>query len=90
MNNLHMTSWALGILTAAALGTVAVASDDTQAIPTIQHDRVAAIMEAAGYTLTEFEAEDGQIEAEGQRAGEDWEVVIDAQTGEILSAERDD
>lgn len=81
------------ILATAAIGGLAFtasASDDTTANSPLSQAKVASIMEAAGYSFTEFEFEDGEIEAEGMKDGVEWEVVIDAATGKIVSAEKDD
>ena len=81
------------LLAAAALGGIAFtasASDDNTANSPLSQAEVASIMEAAGYSFTEFEFEDGEIEAEGTKDGVEWEVVIDAATGKIVSDEQDD
>lgn len=76
-----------------AVGGTALASSEaseaSQAVALTPAD-IAQVMSDAGYAMTEFEIEDGEIEAEGKRAGASWEVVIDGKTGEILSAEQDD
>ncbi len=85
-----LTLGALGIL---ALGGIALASSESgqsQADTALTPEQIAGIMTTAGYTLDEFEIEDGNIEAEGERGGASWEVVIDGRTGTILSAEQDD
>ena len=51
---------------------------------------VQAILTEAGYTFEEAEFEDGVIEAEGIKDGVEWELTLDAQSGEILKVEEDD
>ena len=85
-------------LVAAALGLAAMGTLSLQAqadstdwpATAISQDQVAQIMADAGYTFEEAEFEDGVIEAEGTRDGAEWEVTLNAETGEILSAEQDD
>ena len=78
---------------AVALGGAALASNETkssEAEATLTAAETEVILRDAGYTMTEWEIGDGQIEAEGDKDGASWEVVIDARTGTILSVEQDD
>lgn len=81
---------ALGAAATASLAFTAQASDSSNQPLPLPMAKIAQVMEAAGYTVTEVEMEDGAIEAEGMKDGQEWEVIIDAKTGEIVSAELDD
>lgn len=80
-------------LAATAMGTLSVqalAGSDSLAGAGLNQEQVAAIVTEAGYTFEEAEYEDGVIEAEGMKDGVEWELTLDAQTGEILDIEQDD
>ena len=72
---------------------MALASNDkvrADADVKLSSTEIANVMASAGYAMTEYEIENGAIEAEGDGDGAGWEVVIDGQTGKILSVEQDD
>ncbi|MEP3045915.1 MAG: PepSY domain-containing protein [Roseibium sp.] len=69
----------------AALSAVSVG--DT--LGTSEED-VRAALTAQGYTVEEFEVENGELEAEVILDGQEMEVVIDASSGIVLELEMDD
>ena len=80
---------AAGIAAAAVTGATA----DTKGPDTLTEAKLAevkTIVIQAGYTFEEAEMEDGMIEAEGTKDGQEWELIIDPATGAIVSAELDD
>ena len=50
-------------------------------------DEIRAKFESQGYTVTEIEVEDGEIEVEYVLDGQEFEVTIAADTGEVLEDE---
>lgn len=79
----------LAALSLAALGVGAQASED-ETLDAAMKEKVALVLAEAGYTLDEAEVEDGVIEVDATRDGEEWELTLDAETGAILSEEKDD
>jgi hypothetical protein len=51
---------------------------------------IQAALEAQGYTITEIETEDGEIEVEAMIGGQSFEFAISPETGLVLSAYPDD
>lgn len=47
-------------------------------------------LEAQGYTVIEFEIEDGEIEVEVTRDGEEFEIELDPETGAVAEIEAED
>lgn len=82
----------LGLAAAGTFVWQAHADNDDQPWPAtaISQEKVEAIMTEAGYVFEEAEFEDGAIEAEGTKDGVEWEVTLNAETGEILKTEQDD
>ena len=72
------------LLTTTGLVLVAVA---TPVFAQSSLDEVTAQLEAEGFTQIEIELNDGEIEIEGYRAGQEREMVFDATTWELLSDE---
>ncbi|MEP2704686.1 MAG: PepSY domain-containing protein [Roseibium sp.] len=69
----------------AALAAVSVGDN----LGTNEED-IRAALTAKGYTVEEFEAENGELEAEVILDGQEMEVVIDASSGIVLELEMDD
>lgn len=53
-------------------------------------DEIRAQFEAQGYTVTEIETEDGEIEVEYLDGGQEYEVSIALETGVITEVELED
>lgn len=53
-------------------------------------EAIRAALTAEGYTVEEFEAEKGELEAEVTKDGQEMEIVIDATSGIILELELED
>jgi peptidase YpeB-like protein len=53
-------------------------------------DDIRAALTGQGYTVEEFEVEDGKMEAEVTMDGQEMEVVVDAQSGLVLELELED
>ena len=51
---------------------------------------IRAFLEERGYSVNEFETEDGTIEVEFTDAGRELEIEIDATTGKIVEVELED
>ena len=87
-----LTALALGAVAMGVLSAQAVAGTDSLEGAGLNLEQVTAIVTEAGYVFeeAEYEAEDGVIEAEGTKDGVEWELTLDAQTGEILEVEQDD
>lgn len=85
-----LTALALGAAAMGVLSVQAVAGTDSLKGAGLTQEQVAAIVTEAGYVFEEAEFEDGVIEAEGTKDGQEWELTLDAQTGEILEVELDD
>lgn len=75
-----------GLLMAAATA----AADSSTPLSAEKMAEIKVILTDAGYTFEEAEFEDGMIEAEGMKDGQEWEVLIDPATGKIVSAETDE
>ncbi|MEP1933106.1 MAG: PepSY domain-containing protein [Roseibium sp.] len=69
----------------AALAAVSVGDN----LGTNEED-IRAALTAKGYTVEEFESENGELEAEVILDGQEMEVVIDASSGIVLELEMDD
>jgi len=53
-------------------------------------EQVRGALVARGFTVTEIEVEDGEIEAEIKQAGVSFELDIDKETGVVTEIEKDD
>ncbi|QMU56937.1 MAG: PepSY domain-containing protein [Boseongicola sp.] len=53
-------------------------------------EEIRAKFEAQGYTVTEIEAEDGEIEVEYLMDGQEYEVTIASDTGTVVEIEAED
>jgi hypothetical protein len=51
---------------------------------------IQAALEAQGYTITEIETEDGEIEVEATIGGQSFEFEVSPETGLVLAAHQDD
>lgn len=51
---------------------------------------IQAALEAQGYTITELETEDGEIEVEATSGGQSFEFEISPETGLVLAASQED
>lgn len=51
---------------------------------------VQAALEAQGYTITEIETEDGEIEVEATSGGQSFEFEVSPETGLVLAAYQED
>jgi uncharacterized membrane protein YkoI len=89
---LPATAVAVALAAAGTFAWQAHADNDDQPWPVdaITQADVEAIVTNAGYMFEEAEFEDGAIEAEGTKDGVEWELTLDATTGEILKTEQDD
>jgi uncharacterized membrane protein YkoI len=72
----------LGLIPVAAFANFAVGDTVGTDI-----DEIRAKFEAQGYTVTEIEVEDGEIEVEYVLDGQEFEVTLAADTGEVLEVE---
>lgn len=54
------------------------------------NDDIRNALEAQGYSISEVEFEDGEIEVEATLGGESYEIELSAESGEILEIETDD
>lgn len=77
---------AAGVLPATAAATEVKVGD---VLGTSVED-VRAALASRGYTVTEIEREDDEIEAEVKQAGVELEIEIDPATGAITEIEQDD
>lgn len=75
-----------GLLASTGIALAAVSVGDT--LGTTEDD-VRAALTSQGYMVEEIETEDGEIEAEVSMDGQEMEVVVDAQTGQVLEMELD-
>ena len=75
----------VGLIPAAAFANFAVG--DTVGTDL---DEIRAKFEAQGYTVTEIEVEDGEIEVEYVLDGQEYEVTIAPDTGVVLEVELED
>lgn len=73
-----------GLLVAMGTAVAAVAVGDK--LGTTEEDIRAALTDQ-GYTVEEFEAENGELEAEVTKDGQEMEVVVDAKSGLVLELE---
>lgn len=53
-------------------------------------EEIRAALTAKGYTVTEFETEGGELEAEVTLDGQEMEIVIDTTSGLVLEMELED
>lgn len=51
---------------------------------------IQAALEAQGYTITEIETEDGEIEVDATIGGQSFEFEVSLETGLVLTAYQDD
>ncbi|MEO1537283.1 MAG: PepSY domain-containing protein [Pseudomonadota bacterium] len=51
---------------------------------------IQAALEAQGYTVTEIEVEDGEIEVEATSGGQSFEFEVSPETGLVLAAYQED
>ncbi|MCV0428992.1 MAG: PepSY domain-containing protein [Roseibium sp.] len=68
--------------TMAALAAVSVGDQ----LGTTEED-IRTALTSQGYTVEEFETEDGKLEAEVSKDGQELEVVVDAKSGLVLELE---
>ena len=81
------TAGAATLLIAPAIAFADVSPGDV--IGTADQD-IRANLEAAGYTVLEVEREDGELEAEVLIDGQEFEIGIAPETGEVIEIEPDD
>ena len=55
-----------------------------------EDDAIRAQLEQQGYAVEEIEREDGEIEVDVRKDGQEFEIVINAQTGAVEEIEEDD
>lgn len=51
---------------------------------------IQAALEAQGFTITEIETEDGEIEVEARSGGQSFEFEVSPETGLVLAAYKED
>ncbi|MGI9394908.1 MAG: PepSY domain-containing protein [Boseongicola sp.] len=87
LKNYRMISTGIlvGLIPAAAFANFAVG--DTIGTDL---DEIRAKFEAQGYTVTEIEVEDDEIEVEYVLDGQEYEVTLNPDTGEVLEVELED
>jgi hypothetical protein len=87
LKNYRMISTGIlfGLIPAAALANFAVGDTVGTGI-----DEIRAKFESRGYTVTEIEVGDGEIEVEYVLDGQEFEVILAAGTGEVLEVELED
>ncbi|MES0882820.1 PepSY domain-containing protein [Roseibium sp. SCP14] len=73
----------------ASMGTALAAVSIGDSLGTTEAD-IRSALTAQGYTVEEFETEDGKLEAEVMKDGQEMEVVIDAKSGLVLELEPED
>jgi hypothetical protein len=80
-------STALAVLFAGA----ALAADLTPGMTLgTDHKTIAAALAGHGYEMVKFEQDHGRIEVKAMKAGQRWEVKVDAKTGQITRVKVDD
>lgn len=87
MTNLKALALTTAIVSLPALGYAAVSVGETLGTSEAE---IRANLEAAGYTVTEFERENGEIEVEVMIDGVEQEIVVAANSGKILEIELED
>jgi len=78
---------AMGI---AALPIVAQAALTEGTLVGTSETEIRAALETEGFVVTEIESEDGEIEVEATLDGQEYEIGLSAETGEVLEIEQDD
>ena len=68
-------------------GEVNVAVGDTVGTDV---EEIRSKLEAEGYTVTEIEIEDGEIEVEYVVDGQEYEITMSGETGQVLEVELED
>ena len=53
-------------------------------------EEIRSKLEAQGYTVTEIEIKDGEIEVEYVADGQEYEVTMSGETGQVLEVELED
>ena len=53
-------------------------------------EEIRSKLEAEGYTVTEIEIEDGEIEVEYVVDGQEYEITMSGETGQVLEVELED
>lgn len=92
MNTLMKHSVVGGLVAAFVVGGMAAAIAAVtlgDQLGTSEED-IRAALTAKGYTVTEFETEDGELEAEVTLDGQEMEIVIDTTSGLVLEMELED
>ncbi|MFS4582922.1 PepSY domain-containing protein [Phaeobacter sp. C3_T13_0] len=56
----------------------------------VSETAIRATLEAQGYTISEVETEDGEIEVEADIAGQSFEIEVSSETGMVLAVNEDD
>ena len=56
----------------------------------VSADAITAAVEAQGYSGAKVEVEDGEIEVEAFLNGQEYEIEVSSETGEVLAVYRDD
>lgn len=82
-------SVALTVAIAATLSTAALANITVGQPVGVEDAEITATLEAAGYTVTEIEREEDEIEVEADRDGRSYEIELST-TGEVIGIELDD
>ncbi|MGI9391087.1 MAG: PepSY domain-containing protein [Boseongicola sp.] len=87
LKNYRMISTGIlvGLIPAAAFANFAVGDSIGTDL-----DEIRAKFEAQGYTVTEIEVEDGEIEVEYVLDGQEYEVTLNPDSGEVLEVELED
>lgn len=78
---------ATGLIASMGVALAAVSLGDN--LGTTEAD-IRSALTSQGYTVEEFETEDGKLEAEVMKDGQEMEVVIDAKSGLVLELEQED
>ena len=87
-----MTKTKFATLTAVTLAIPAIALAEIAPgdVVGITDDEISAVLTAQGYVIDEIEREDGELEVEATLEGVEYELKLDAATGEVLEVEAED
>lgn len=87
MENLKTLTLVTLLIGAPALAMANISVGDTVGT---NEAEIRAVVEAQGYTVTEIEIEDGEIEVEVLLDGVETELVVDMTTGVVTEIELED
>ena len=90
MRTRPFTAMALGIAAMGVLSLQANAGSAQTGTVSVEYAQIVQTVTDAGYTFEKLEIEDGEIEVEATKDGKEWELTLNAETGEIVSVEEDD